>query len=58
MESSNKPKPDQRPQRKNKQPKDPIFAECPQCHGLIEVIALNCRIFRHGLGLRPHATDA
>ena len=24
---------------------------------MIEVIRLNCRVFRHGLGLKPHATD-
>ena len=34
-----------------------IFAQCPHCERWLEVIQLNCRIFRHG-NLPPHAPKA
>jgi hypothetical protein len=39
-----------------------MFIECPHCYQLIEVIELNCRIFRCGIikatyeQIPPHAT--
>jgi hypothetical protein len=39
-----------------------MFVTCPHCNGLVEIEAINCRIFRHGWivqtnqQLPPHAT--
>lgn len=38
-----------------------MFVDCPHCKGTVEVIDLNCRIFRHGIlkatgqQIDPHA---
>lgn len=28
---------------------DDLFITCPHCGGLIQIIQINCRIFRHGV---------
>ena len=39
-----------------------FFVECPHCHGSIEILEINCAIFRHaifkqtGVQLHPHAS--
>lgn len=41
---------------------DPIYIECPNCNFLVEILSLNCGIFRHGVfknthqQLDPHAS--
>jgi len=37
-----------------------FFVECPHCQGMVEIVAVNCSIFRHGADvngqqLNPHA---
>jgi hypothetical protein len=40
----------------------PLILICPHCNGTVEIVALNCRIFRHGIFKRngqqipPHAS--
>ena len=40
-----------------------IYVECPHCEGLVEIIKINCGIFRHGIyknskkQLNPHASQ-
>lgn len=26
-----------------------IFVECPHCRGIVEILQINCGIFRHGI---------
>jgi hypothetical protein len=33
------------------------YVVCPHCFDLIEIIQLNCQIFRHSQLLSPHATE-
>jgi hypothetical protein len=39
-----------------------FFVKCPHCDGTIEILEINCAIFRHGvlkqtgLQLHPHAS--
>lgn len=28
---------------------DPIIVECPHCHLCVEIVEINCAIFRHGI---------
>ena len=43
---------------RSRKKKQDLFALCPQWGGCIEIVSINCRIFRHGAGLNPHATDS
>lgn len=43
-------------------PDDPVVVFCPHCHGAIDMVQLNCGIFRHGVfdnkqevQVNPHA---
>ncbi len=31
------------------------FFECPHCGGLVEIVEINCGIFRHSTQVGPHA---
>lgn len=39
-----------------------LIVACPHCHGTVEIVELNCRIFRHGVlkasgqQMSPHAS--
>lgn len=41
-----------------------IYTQCPHCYGAIEIIEINCAIFRHGIyknnneQLHPHASKS
>jgi hypothetical protein len=41
-----------------------MFVVCPHCNGTIEIIEMNCRIFRHGVikatgkQIDPHASKS
>ena len=41
-----------------------MFVECPHCTGVVEIIEMNCRIFRHGIlkatgeQIDPHASKS
>jgi hypothetical protein len=43
---------------------NPFFIECPHCKGLVQVLAVNCTIFRHGTFIKsgkqmnPHTGKA
>ena len=42
---------------------EPIFVICPHCQDWVEIVAINCAIFRHGvfkasgLQMPPHANE-
>lgn len=41
-----------------------VYVECPHCHFFVEILAMNCGIFRHGefknthQQLNPHAPES
>lgn len=40
-----------------------IYVQCPHCEGMVEILEINCSIFRHGVyktnnqQLNPHASE-
>lgn len=40
-----------------------IYIQCPHCEGMVEILQINCGIFRHGIyknmqtQLNPHAPE-
>eukprot|EP00004_Rigifila_ramosa_P011785 TRINITY_DN2519_c0_g1_i1.p1 TRINITY_DN2519_c0_g1~~TRINITY_DN2519_c0_g1_i1.p1 ORF type:complete len:156 (+),score=20.31 TRINITY_DN2519_c0_g1_i1:72-539(+) len=57
-------KAERRARRQRESSDDVLILECPHCQGTVQILALNCRIFRHGafkrsgMQIPPHASQA